>query len=469
METRVWNDPRNITSFLTMPSYRKPPVNNEYCIGGEEQKAGASKGPQRSGISEPFHPVPGCRSLGEWHPLQQPKKDVPLNPPLRRPKEDLPLNRPPGQPNDVPLNPPLRRPKEDLPLNRPLGQSKDVPLNPPLRRPKEDLPLNCPLGQPKDVPLNPSSRRSKEDLPLNPPQRRPKEDLPLNHPLRQPKVVPLNPSLRRPNEDLPLNRPPGQPKDVPLSPLLRRPKENLPLYSPLGQPKDVPLNPSLRRPKEDLPLNPPPLLETTTPLELFQDAFAVLNDFCGNLCTKIPCGHKHKYPFYKRAVCNTEDLIMTFETVVRVTDHMDFVVKMFGCSRDDMVDFAEALIVTLIKILEKLRHEAIPKKKTWRVELNDMVDFLMDPNNSVPAVQSSPAPAIAQRDSVPPNVPPPVPVIQDHSSGLQEGSPGCSSPSVDAPNSNIGTGDAGNGSSESEVANCLQYSYRRPVHVHAVH
>ncbi|KAL3255388.1 hypothetical protein MRX96_017303 [Rhipicephalus microplus] len=57
------------------------------------------------------------------------------------------------------------------------------------------------------------------------------------------------------------------------------------------------------------------------------------------------------------------------------------VVERFGCSRVDVVGFAEALIVALIEILEKLRHEAIPEEKTWRVELNDMVDFLMDPKN----------------------------------------------------------------------------------------
>ncbi|KAL3184644.1 hypothetical protein MRX96_005976 [Rhipicephalus microplus] len=114
-----------------MPSYRKPPVNIDSSIGGEEQKAGASKGHHRSGISEPFHREPGCHSLGEWHSLQKPQKDVSLNNPLRRPKEDLPLNRPLGQPKeDVPLDPPSRRLKEDLPLNRPLGQPKDVPLNP---------------------------------------------------------------------------------------------------------------------------------------------------------------------------------------------------------------------------------------------------------------------------------------------------------------------------------------------------
>ncbi|XP_075740042.1 uncharacterized protein LOC142761703 isoform X9 [Rhipicephalus microplus] len=210
--------PWNTTSSLTMPSYRKPPTNNDSSIGGEEQKAEASEGPQRSGISGLLHPVPGCHSFGECHPLQQPKQDVPLNPPLRRPREDLSLN-----------------------------------------------------------------------------------------------------------------------------PLL--------------------------------------VLGTTTPLMLFQDAFAVLNDFCGNLCTKIPSGHRHMYPYYKRAVCNSEDLLATFETVVRVADYMAVVEKMFDCSRDDMVDLAEALIVALMKILEKLRHEAIPKEKTWRVDLSDMVDFLVDPNS----------------------------------------------------------------------------------------
>uniref|UniRef100_A0A6G5AHM1 Putative transcriptional protein swt1 n=1 Tax=Rhipicephalus microplus TaxID=6941 RepID=A0A6G5AHM1_RHIMP len=87
------------------------------------------------------------------------------------------------------------------------------------------------------------------------------------------------------------------------------------------------------------------------------------------------------YPYYKRAVCNSEDLLATFETVVRVADYMAVVEKMFDCSRDDMVDLAEALIVALMKILEKLRHEAIPKEKTWRVDLSDMVDFLVDPNS----------------------------------------------------------------------------------------
>nr|XP_037288275.1 uncharacterized protein LOC119181200 [Rhipicephalus microplus] len=87
------------------------------------------------------------------------------------------------------------------------------------------------------------------------------------------------------------------------------------------------------------------------------------------------------YPYYKRAVCNSEDLLATFETVVRVADYMAVVEKMFGCSRDDMVDLAETLIVALNKILEKLRHEAIPKEKTWRVDLSDMVDFLVDPNS----------------------------------------------------------------------------------------
>ncbi|KAL3184643.1 hypothetical protein MRX96_005975 [Rhipicephalus microplus] len=92
----------------------------------------------------------------------------------------------------------------------------------------------------------------------------------------------------------------------------------------------------------------------------------------GNLCTKIPCGCQHEYPFYRRAVCNTDidDFLMTFVTVVRVTDDMASVVELFGCSRDDVVDFAEALIVALIEILEKLRHEVIPEEKTWggRVE-----------------------------------------------------------------------------------------------------
>ncbi|XP_075739578.1 uncharacterized protein LOC119175690 isoform X2 [Rhipicephalus microplus] len=187
--------PWNTTSSLTMPSYRKPPTNNDPSMGGDEQKAEASEGPQRSGISGLFHPVPRCHSFGECHPLQQPKQDVPLNPPLRRPREDLPLN-------------------------------------------------------------------------------------------------------------------------------------------------------------------PPLVPGTTTPLMLFQDAFAVLNDFCGNLCTKIPSVHRHMYPYYKRAVCNSEDLLATFETVVRVADYMAVVEKMFDCSRDDMVDVAEALIVALMKLLEKLRHEA---------------------------------------------------------------------------------------------------------------
>ncbi|KAL3255396.1 hypothetical protein MRX96_017309 [Rhipicephalus microplus] len=273
-----------------MSSYRKPPVNNEACIEGEEQKAGVSKGPQRSRISEPFHPKPGCRSL----------EDLPLNRPLEEPKDDLPLNLP------------LGRPREDLPLNSPQGQPEDVPLNPPSRRPKEDLPLNHPLGQPN------------EDVPLNSPSRRPKEDLPLNQPLGEPK------------DDLPLNLPLG------------RPMEDLPMNSPQGQPEDVPLNPQ-------------PVLETTAPLELFQEAFAVLNDFCGNLCIKIPCGRQHEYPFYRRAVCNTDtdDLLWTFVTVVRLTEDMVSVVERFGCSRVDVVGFAEALIVALIEILEKLRHEVI--------------------------------------------------------------------------------------------------------------
>ncbi|KAH8008771.1 hypothetical protein HPB51_004161 [Rhipicephalus microplus] len=43
---------------------------------------------------------------------------------------------------------------------------------------------------------------------------------------------------------------------------------------------------------------------------------------------------------------------------------------------------------------------------------------------SVPAVQPSSAPAITQRDSVPPDVHLPVPVTQDHLSGLQERRPG---------------------------------------------
>ncbi|KAL3188319.1 hypothetical protein MRX96_022987 [Rhipicephalus microplus] len=84
---------------------------------------------------------------------------------------------------------------------------------------------------------------------------------------------------------------------------------------------------------------------------------------------------------------------------------------------------------------------------------------------------SSPALHLLSPSATPSHLtcPPLVPVTQDPSSGLQEGSPGCSSPSVDAPNSNIGPEDAGNGSSESEVAKCLQYSCRRPVHVHVVH
>ncbi|KAH8033527.1 hypothetical protein HPB51_013604 [Rhipicephalus microplus] len=49
----------------------------------------------------------------------------------------------------------------------------------------------------------------------------------------------------------------------------------------------------------------------------------------------------------------------------------------------------------------KLPAEAIPEEKTWRVELNDMVDFLMDPKNSSSMFPAIPPPTFLQCPGVP--------------------------------------------------------------------
>ncbi|KAH7982785.1 hypothetical protein HPB52_007153 [Rhipicephalus sanguineus] len=123
--------------------------------------------------------------------------------------------------------------------------------------------------------------------------------------------------------------------------------------------------------------------ETTTPLTLFQESWAALNDYCGTLCSKIPVAHRHEFPFNMRAEFKADRAFIceTYGIVVRVLDYMNAVVRELGASRDRMVDLAEALIEALTKLLEKLRHEGIPKEKTWEVKLEEMVNFLVDESN----------------------------------------------------------------------------------------
>lgn len=151
---------------------------------------------------------------------------------------------------------------------------------------------------------------------------------------------------------------------------------------PLRRPKEAPQQ-QLEQPQQNnLPLNPP-VPETTTPLTLFQESWAVLNDYCGTLCSKLPVAHRHEFPFNMRAAFKADRAFIcdTYGIVVRVLDYMNAVVRELGTSRDRVVDLAEALIEALTKLLETLRHEDIPKEKTWQVKLEEMVDFLVDSNN----------------------------------------------------------------------------------------
>uniref|UniRef100_A0A131Z287 Transcriptional protein swt1 n=1 Tax=Rhipicephalus appendiculatus TaxID=34631 RepID=A0A131Z287_RHIAP len=150
---------------------------------------------------------------------------------------------------------------------------------------------------------------------------------------------------------------------------------------PLRQPKEA-LQQQLEQPEQkNLPLNPP--VPETTPLMLFQESWAVLNDYCGTLCSKMPVTHRHEFPFNVRAAFKADRAFIcdTYGIVVRVLDYMNAVVRELGTTRDRMVDLAEALIMALTKLLETLRHENIPKEKTWQVKLDEMVDFLVDPSN----------------------------------------------------------------------------------------
>ncbi|XP_049270429.1 uncharacterized protein LOC119391925 isoform X2 [Rhipicephalus sanguineus] len=172
---------------------------------------------------------------------------------------------------------------------------------------------------------------------------------------------------------------------------------------PLRRPKEA-LQQQLEQPQQNnLPPNPP-VPETTTPLTLFQESWAALNDYWhrtghkstkpttdyrlvtdtnGTLCSKIPVAHRHEFPFNMRAEFKADRAFIceTYGIVVRVLDYMNAVVRELGASRDRMVDLAEALIEALTKLLEKLRHEGIPKEKTWEVKLEEMVNFLVDESN----------------------------------------------------------------------------------------
>ncbi|KAH6942286.1 hypothetical protein HPB50_003165 [Hyalomma asiaticum] len=90
-------------------------------------------------------------------------------------------------------------------------------------------------------------------------------------------------------------------------------------------------------PQPPQPQSPRPRSQFTPPMTLFQDSWAALNDYC--------------------------------------------VVKQFGTPREKMTDLGEAFIEALSELLQMLRHEAIPEDKTWNVELQEMVDFLVNPDN----------------------------------------------------------------------------------------
>ncbi|XP_065298008.1 uncharacterized protein Swt1 isoform X2 [Dermacentor albipictus] len=127
---------------------------------------------------------------------------------------------------------------------------------------------------------------------------------------------------RNPDAPLPPHIPPGRPHIInrfPLRPPMEAVKRRLELHR-----------------QQPLPLPPPPP-ENTPPVALFQDSWSVINDYC--LLNELDKG------------------------------------------RENLVGLAEALIEALTELLRTLRHESIPADKTWRVDLDEMLDFLMEPRH----------------------------------------------------------------------------------------
>ncbi|XP_037560585.1 uncharacterized protein LOC119437662 [Dermacentor silvarum] len=165
----------------------------------------------------------------------------------------------------------------------------------------------------------------------------------------------------------------------------------LPPHIPPGRPHIInrfPLRPPMEAVKcrlellqqEPLPL-PLPSPKNTPPVKLFQDSWGVINDYCGCLCSKT--GVTHVFPYTERAgyKVNRAVVLKVYRLVVHVSDYMTVLLNHLEEGRDYLVDLAEALIKDLIDLLKTLRHEGVPADETWRVDLDEMLDFLMLPRN----------------------------------------------------------------------------------------
>ncbi|KAH6946436.1 hypothetical protein HPB50_013540 [Hyalomma asiaticum] len=122
---------------------------------------------------------------------------------------------------------------------------------------------------------------------------------------------------------------------------------------------------------------------TSRPKHLFEVSLSALNNFCGSVCRKLQVDHKHELPYVYRSAYRYDltFIMKVYEVEVRVLDCIYSVVRLHGTSGDKMTYFAGALITALTSLEETLRFEYLDEHKVWRIKLEDMKDFLVDPKN----------------------------------------------------------------------------------------
>lgn len=230
--------------------------------------------------------------------------------------------------------------------------------------------------------------------PRPPPLRNPGRSMPINHRLVNLNKEPTVDYVHRPPHVIlmaSINEARYQAEYRAEEERKRNPDAPLPPHIPPGRPHIInrfPLRPPMEAVKcrlelhrqQPLPLPPPPQ-ENTPPVALFQDSWSVINDYCGFLCSKAEM--THEFPYTVRAAYKIDRAVVrkVYRLVVHVTDYMTVLLNELDKGRENLVGLAEALIEALTELLRTLRHESIPADKTWRVDLDEMLDFLMEPRH----------------------------------------------------------------------------------------
>ncbi|XP_075534148.1 swt1 RNA endoribonuclease isoform X2 [Dermacentor variabilis] len=230
--------------------------------------------------------------------------------------------------------------------------------------------------------------------PRPPPPRNPGRSMPINHRLVNLNEEPTVDYVHRPPHVIlmaSINEARYQAEYRAEEERKRNPDAPLPPHIPPGRPHIInrfPLRPPMDAVKRRLELHrqqplslPPPPPENTPPVALFQESWSVINDYCGFLCSKTE--RTHEFPYIMRAAYKIDRAVVrkVYRLVVHVTDYMTVLLNELDKGRENLVGLAEALIVALAELLRTLRHESIPADKTWRVDLDEMLDFLMEPRH----------------------------------------------------------------------------------------